>query len=57
MRDFLRVALERDARSLAFLDEVRERRRVAVGPGHVDRCQAPRGEPFIAPGAPSAAGA
>jgi len=23
MRDFMRVALERDARSLAFLDEVR----------------------------------
>jgi hypothetical protein len=27
MRDFMRVALERDARSLAFLDEVR------TGPG------------------------
>ena len=26
MRDFLRVALERDARSLAFLDEVRDGR-------------------------------
>jgi DNA repair protein RecO (recombination protein O) len=37
MRDFLRIALERDARSLAFLDEVRAtRRRVPVGPGRED---------------------
>jgi DNA repair protein RecO (recombination protein O) len=33
MRDFVRVALERDARSLAFLDEVRSR--PAAGPAHV----------------------
>ena len=33
MRDFVRVALERDARSLAFLDEVRSR--PAAGPARV----------------------
>ena len=32
MRDFMRVALERDPRSLAFLDEVRSRHRAAAAP-------------------------
>ena len=32
MRDFMRVALERDARSLAFLDEVRSRLAARTAP-------------------------
>jgi DNA repair protein RecO (recombination protein O) len=32
MRDFIRVSLERDARSLAFLDEVRSRPAARLGP-------------------------
>ena len=32
MRDFVRVALERDARSLAFLDEVRSRSAAHTAP-------------------------
>jgi DNA repair protein RecO (recombination protein O) len=46
MRDFMRVALERDARSLAFLDEIRA--------GHV-RAPAP-GPSAVAPGPSAGAG-
>jgi DNA repair protein RecO (recombination protein O) len=48
MRDFIRVALERDPRSLAFLDEVR----TAVGERAPDAGRAPDGEQ-----APAAGGA
>jgi hypothetical protein len=34
MREFMRVALERDARSLAFLDEVRSAHHGGLRPAH-----------------------
>jgi hypothetical protein len=41
MRDFMRIALERDPRSLAFLDEVRAGHAAGNGAGHTAPNAAP----------------